>query len=158
MQQVAELFGGVREQFAGSPVDDDAVAAQQIEGIELTITESGSDLCGVDVEPLLAGCPDFNAQRIGCSAVDLVLVYLRVDRRDDHAVIACTADYGHIAVDHVLQDSLGSAVEGIAESAAACRRLPEGIAGLHRNCGEHVSQNRFFCRSAVEPDAMRTRG
>ena len=120
LHQIPELPGRLREEFPGSPVDDDAVLANQIHFGQFTSAVPSSNLLRIRIEPAHASGPNLIALGLRRSQVDLVCVGVSVDDVDDDAIVDSSPLNGYVLIDDVLENILGGAIERITVTATAC--------------------------------------
>ena len=97
------------------------------------------------------------ALRLRRRGVDLVPRQVGVDLLDHDAVVLARALDRDVAVDDVLADVGGVALQRVAVAAAAGRRPGEHVALLDRHVGEDRAEEALVVGAAVQPHAVRDR-
>ena len=132
LEHLAELAGRPREYFTVALVDDHPVAADGVEQVDLTGTETSSDRFGVFLQPTPAVGTDRRPLPRGRFAVNLKFEVLGVDRGDDDAVVLAGALDGDVVVNDVFQHQRRVALQGIAVPASTRGRTVELVPFLDR--------------------------
>src|SRR5262249_55294057 len=146
----------MRQQLARAPVEDDAVAADHVELIDLAASVALGDRLGILLEPTTPLSADPFSLRRGRPPVDLVLGELGIELPDHHAVILRRPLDGHVAVGHVLADGNRVAVKRVAEAPAARRRACEPVSRFARDVREDGAEEGLLV-VARQPDTVRDR-
>src|SRR5262245_11112258 len=150
----AELLGGLREQLAGAPVEDDAVLADEVVHGQLAVTEALGYLFRGGRQPLEPLVPDSLAFAGGGVEVDLVPSELRVQLVQHDTVVLARAVESDVAVGDVVAHSLGLPLQRVAVAAPAGRAAREVVAAADRNVREDRSEIARLLVPLTQPHAL----